>query len=181
MRSCAIWCSTTSNLESVCGKALPRDAGVASAQPHDLAKYAEAPALCRSLRVWQTPGRSAQTATRPPEYGAGHAPTPRLPCIPQRACTGLYHLEQHLARLEANRARAETLGSVRHGPSLLAGLLVCGRCHCRMQVRYGARQLHSYTCNRLATNYGGTIASISLEHRSMRSSVVGAHRANRPP
>jgi hypothetical protein len=64
--------------------------------------------------------------------------------------------EQHLARLAANQARAETIGAVRHGPSLLAGLLVCGRCHCRMQVRYGGpRQLHSYTCNRLATNYGG--------------------------
>jgi DNA invertase Pin-like site-specific DNA recombinase len=64
--------------------------------------------------------------------------------------------EQNLARLAANRARAETLGAVRHGPSLLAGILVCGRCHCRMQVRYGGpRQLHSYTCNRLATNYGG--------------------------
>lgn len=64
--------------------------------------------------------------------------------------------EQNLARLAANRARAETIGAVRHGPSLLAGLLVCGRCHCRMQVRYGGpRQLHSYPCNRLATNYGG--------------------------
>ena len=64
--------------------------------------------------------------------------------------------EQNLARLAAKRARAETLGAVRHGPALLAGLLVCGRCHCRMQVRYGGpRQLHSYTCNRLATNYGG--------------------------
>jgi Recombinase zinc beta ribbon domain len=64
--------------------------------------------------------------------------------------------EQHLARLAANRARADTLGAVRHGPSLLAGLLVCGTCHCRMQVRYGGpRQLHSYTCSRLATNYGG--------------------------
>src|SRR4029450_835467 len=64
--------------------------------------------------------------------------------------------EQNLARLEANRARAETLGAVRQGPSLLAGLLVCGRCHCRMQVRYGGpRHLHSYTCNRVATTYGG--------------------------
>jgi DNA invertase Pin-like site-specific DNA recombinase len=64
--------------------------------------------------------------------------------------------EQNLARLAANRARAETLGAVRHGTALLAGLLVCGRCHCRMQVRYGGpRQLHSYTCNRSATNYGG--------------------------
>ena len=29
--------------------------------------------------------------------------------------------DQNLARLEANRARAETLGAVRHGPALLAG------------------------------------------------------------
>jgi DNA invertase Pin-like site-specific DNA recombinase len=64
--------------------------------------------------------------------------------------------EQNVARLEANRARADTIGAVRHGPSLLAGLLVCGRCECRMQVRYGGpNTLHSYTCNRLATNYGG--------------------------
>jgi DNA invertase Pin-like site-specific DNA recombinase len=34
--------------------------------------------------------------------------------------------EGNLARLEANRARAETIGAVRHGPSLLAGLVVCG-------------------------------------------------------
>jgi DNA invertase Pin-like site-specific DNA recombinase len=65
--------------------------------------------------------------------------------------------EQHLARLAANRARAETLGAVRHGPSLLAGLLVCGQCGCRLQVRYGgSRLLHSYTCDRVATTYGGT-------------------------
>jgi recombinase/recombinase-like zinc beta ribbon protein len=63
--------------------------------------------------------------------------------------------ERNLARLEANRARAETSGAVRHGPSLLAGLLVCGRCGRRMQVCYGGpNTLHSYTCNRLATDYG---------------------------
>jgi hypothetical protein len=45
---------------------------------------------------------------------------------------------------------------VRHGPSLLAGLLVCGQCHCRMQVRYGGpKHLHSYTCSMVASNYGG--------------------------
>jgi hypothetical protein len=61
-----------------------------------------------------------------------------------------------LARLEAKRARAETLGAVRHGPSLLAGVLVCGRCHCRMQGRSGGpRQLQSSTCHRLATTDGG--------------------------
>ena len=63
--------------------------------------------------------------------------------------------ERNLARLKANRARADEVGAVRHGPSLLAGLLYCGRCGCRMQVRYGgANKRHSYTCSRLATDYG---------------------------
>lgn len=64
--------------------------------------------------------------------------------------------EQNVARLEANRNRADTIGAARHGPSLLAGLLVCGKCNCRMIVRYGGpRHVHSYTCSTLATNYGG--------------------------
>jgi hypothetical protein len=63
--------------------------------------------------------------------------------------------EQNLASIAANRPRAKMLGAVRHGLALLAGLLVWSRCHCRMQVRYGGpRQLHSYTCDRLATNFG---------------------------
>lgn len=63
--------------------------------------------------------------------------------------------ERNLARLKANQARADEIGAVRHGPSLLAGLLYCGRCGCRMQVRYGGvNKLHSYTCTRLATDYG---------------------------
>ena len=66
--------------------------------------------------------------------------------------------EGNLARLKANQARADEIGAVRHGPSLLAGLLYCGRCGCRMQVRYGgANKLHSYTCTRLATDYGADI------------------------
>ena len=48
------------------------------------------------------------------------------------------------------------MGAVRHGPSLLAGVLVCGMCQCRMLVRYGGpRHIHSYTCSTIATNYGG--------------------------
>jgi DNA invertase Pin-like site-specific DNA recombinase len=65
--------------------------------------------------------------------------------------------ERNLARLKANQARADEIGAVRHGPSLLAGLLYCGRCGCRMQVRYGGvNKLHSYLCNRLATDYGAS-------------------------
>jgi Recombinase zinc beta ribbon domain len=91
--------------------------------------------------------------------------TGRVPC-PRQDSHGL--LQDHgpayltgeqyartLARFEANRARAETLGAVRHGPSLLAGLLVCGKCNCRMQVRYGGpNPVQSYTCHRLATGSG---------------------------
>jgi DNA invertase Pin-like site-specific DNA recombinase len=63
--------------------------------------------------------------------------------------------ETNLARLKANRARSDEMGAVRQGPSLLAGLLVCGRCGSRLTVNYGGQaNHHSYVCNRLATDYG---------------------------
>src|SRR5215470_7941314 len=133
--------------------------------------------------VWRRPNRmTLQNMLKHPLYAGayaygrrqvdarkkqlGHPSTGRVTRLPQD-----YHVllkehvpayitwaqyERNLARLAANRARAETVGAVRHGPSLLAGILVCGTCRCRMQVRYGGpRQVHSYTCNRLATTYGG--------------------------
>ena len=70
------------------------------------------------------------------------------------AYISLEHYETNLRRLAANRARAEERGAVRHGPSLLQGLLICGKCGHRMQVRYGGpKKLHTYTCSRLATDY----------------------------
>ncbi len=64
--------------------------------------------------------------------------------------------ERNLKRLAANRARAEAMGAPREGPSLLQGLLVCGRCGARMTVRYGgSRNRHTYVCARQATDYGG--------------------------
>ena len=105
----------------------------------------------RSIRANSNPAARVRGGSR-----AHAAPTMHSSKSMYRPISPGAQYEQHLARLEANRARAETLGSVRRSPSLLAGLLVCGRCHCRMQVRYGGpRRLHSYTCNRLATNYGG--------------------------
>lgn len=67
----------------------------------------------------------------------------------------LEQYETNLQRLAANRARAEERGAVRHGPSLLQGLLLCGKCGHRMQVRYGGgpKKLHTYTCSRMATDY----------------------------
>jgi hypothetical protein len=64
--------------------------------------------------------------------------------------------EHNVARLAANRAHADTIGAVRHGPSLLSGLVVCGICHNRLQVRYGGpRTSHSYVCARAVIDYGG--------------------------
>jgi hypothetical protein len=64
--------------------------------------------------------------------------------------------EQNLARLAANRAQADALGAVRHGPALLAGFVICGTCNNRLQVRYGGSQtLHSYVCGRAVIDYGG--------------------------
>jgi DNA invertase Pin-like site-specific DNA recombinase len=58
------------------------------------------------------------------------------------------------ARRAANRARAEEAGVVRHGPSLLGGLLVCGRCGRRLMVAYSGRASRlRYSCGRAAIDY----------------------------
>src|SRR6266700_3728188 len=52
-------------------------------------------------------------------------------------------------RLADNRAIAEALGAPREGPSLLVGLLVCGRCGRRLMAAYGGKANHlRYTCMR---------------------------------
>jgi DNA invertase Pin-like site-specific DNA recombinase len=57
-------------------------------------------------------------------------------------------------RLAANRARSETAGAVRQGPSLLAGILRCGRCGQRMMVTYGGRASRlRYSCSRAMVEY----------------------------
>src|SRR5438067_562628 len=62
------------------------------------------------------------------------------------------------ARLTANRARAEAAGAVRQGPSLLGGLLVCGRCGRRLMVAYSGRASHlRYSCGRAAVDYGAPL------------------------
>lgn len=60
--------------------------------------------------------------------------------------------ERNQRQLDANRAQA--LGAPRQGPSLLSGLLICGRCGLRMATQYtnnghGLR----YLCSRLASDY----------------------------
>ena len=65
--------------------------------------------------------------------------------------------ERNLARLAANRARAESLGAPREGPALLGGLVVCGICGHRLQVSYeasGQGLTGRYCCQRRHHTYG---------------------------
>jgi DNA invertase Pin-like site-specific DNA recombinase len=63
--------------------------------------------------------------------------------------------EQNGVRLHANRARAETVGAARTGAALAAGLVVCGRCGCRMRVNYhGRSSLPTYMCSTHHSSYG---------------------------
>ena len=57
-------------------------------------------------------------------------------------------------RLDANRARNDRPGAPRRGPSLLSGLLRCGRCGRRMFVRYSEGGRYSYNCARGTSDYG---------------------------
>lgn len=64
--------------------------------------------------------------------------------------------EHNQARLQANRARADAMGVARSGSALLAGLVVCARCACRMTVHYdnGGDHLHTYECVERHNHYG---------------------------
>jgi hypothetical protein len=56
--------------------------------------------------------------------------------------------ERNQARLQANRARADAMGVARSGSALLAGMVICARCGCRLTVHYddGGARLHTYEC-----------------------------------
>jgi DNA invertase Pin-like site-specific DNA recombinase/DNA-binding MarR family transcriptional regulator len=58
--------------------------------------------------------------------------------------------ERNVRRMDANRSRAQSMGAVRDGPALLAGLVRCGRCGKKMSVRYqrgpGGALQPSYVC-----------------------------------
>jgi DNA invertase Pin-like site-specific DNA recombinase len=66
--------------------------------------------------------------------------------------------ERNMQRLDANRSRAQSLGAVRDGPALLAGLIACGRCGNKMTVRYqrgrGGKLDPVYVCSRDKSDYG---------------------------
>lgn len=61
--------------------------------------------------------------------------------------------ERHQAQLAANQTAH--LGPVRSGPSLLSGLVICGRCGLRMAAVYTSSSNRlRYDCSRMAVDYG---------------------------
>ena len=61
--------------------------------------------------------------------------------------------ERNLRQLKSNTVQA--MGAVRQGPSLLSGLIICGRCGLRMAPHYSnnGKGLR-YGCDRMAIDYG---------------------------
>jgi hypothetical protein len=89
---------------------------------------------------------------KPGRRSSGRVVVPReeyLALIPDR-CPAYISREQYednQRRLAENRARTESKGAPRQGPSLLAGLIICGRCGKRMAVHYSGRsRVLRYTC-----------------------------------
>jgi hypothetical protein len=63
--------------------------------------------------------------------------------------------EANLEKLAKNQARAASLGAPLEGPSLLGGILSCGKCGCRMVVGYQGKETRlRYTCMRRKVDYG---------------------------
>jgi DNA invertase Pin-like site-specific DNA recombinase len=82
--------------------------------------------------------------------------------------------EQNQRKLAENRALGKMLSAPRGGPSVLAGLLVCGRCGRRMLVNYmsaSAARMLRYSCQRDAIDYG-VEACQSLSGAALESFVV---------
>jgi DNA invertase Pin-like site-specific DNA recombinase len=81
--------------------------------------------------------------------------------------------ERNRARMEANRSRSQSMGAVRDGPALLAGLVACGRCGKKMTVHYqrgpGGKLHPVYVCAREKSDYGGG------QCQQLTGSCVDAH------
>jgi DNA invertase Pin-like site-specific DNA recombinase len=85
--------------------------------------------------------------------------------------------EKNQQTLAANSTLGKLRSAPRLGPSVLAGLVVCGRCGHRMLVGYGTSggaskaQTLRYSCQREAIDYGGDVCQ-SLAGASLESFVV---------
>jgi DNA invertase Pin-like site-specific DNA recombinase len=79
--------------------------------------------------------------------------------------------QAHQRQITDNEARGQSRGAVREGVALLKGLLVCGRCGCRMIVQYGWSRRPRYVCTRRAIEYGEPVCQ-SLSGREVEALVA---------
>ena len=82
--------------------------------------------------------------------------------------------EKNQKKLAENSTLGKMLSAPRYGPSMLAGLLVCGRCGHHMLVGYANTTAHAtlrYSCQREAIDYG-TDGCQSLSGAALESFVV---------
>lgn len=84
---------------------------------------------------------------------------------------------QNQQKLTENSVLGKMLSAPRHGPSVLSGLLVCGRCGHRMMVGYGntggesKNKVLRYSCQRDAIDYGAAVCQ-SLSGAVLESFIV---------
>jgi DNA invertase Pin-like site-specific DNA recombinase len=82
--------------------------------------------------------------------------------------------ERNQKKLAENSRLGKLLAAPRHGPSVLAGLLVCGRCGHRMLVGYNnvdTKKTLRYSCQRDAIDYGQDVCQ-SLSGAVLEAFVV---------
>ncbi len=67
--------------------------------------------------------------------------------------------QRHQRQLADNRTipAEDRRGAAREGPSLLQGIVLCGRCGRRMSIRYLRGHVPSYECGQLHHHFGGTM------------------------
>jgi DNA invertase Pin-like site-specific DNA recombinase len=88
------------------------------------------------------------------------------------AYIGWERFQANQRRLQANQTTPGTPGPVRPGAALLGGLIHCGRCGRRMQVRYGGRKNAPwYGCARNSSDYGDPLCQ-SLSGRRLDDLVA---------
>jgi DNA invertase Pin-like site-specific DNA recombinase len=105
------------------------------------------------------------------------------PTIHQDAYPAYISWEQFLANQARLLDNASTFarrarGTPRHGPALLAGLVVCGRCGYQMRVAYKPQR--RYTCTALAASYGAATC-LHIDGASLEQVVVEAFFAALAP
>lgn len=85
--------------------------------------------------------------------------------------------EENQQKLRENSRLSQAMSAPKHGPSVLAGLVVCGRCGHRMLVSYANVRRGSgnpslrYSCQREAIDYGGDLCQ-SLSGAVLETFVI---------